>query len=142
VASNIPTAKESTVPTTEAERSTKNGKAHGSAEGLAEGFAESFEGLATIARTQAEESFKQGERAGLVLKDQAIASVKAAEEIGLSVLSAMADITAPLMPKLPSVVPVSNLETLVKAGFDITQQLLSSQRTLVEATTRIVVRQA
>ena len=107
---NIPTAKETTVPTTEAERTTKNGKSHGTAEGLVEGIAESFEGLATIARTQAEDSFKQGEMAGLVLKDESIASIKAAEGIVLSVLSAMADITAPFTPKLPSVVPVSNLE--------------------------------
>jgi hypothetical protein len=130
------------VPTTEAERTIKNGKPHGTAEGLAEGIAESFEGLATIARTQAEDSFKQGEKAGLVLKDQSIVSIKAAEAIGLSVLSAVADIAAPLTPKLPSVVPMSNLETLVKAGFDITQQLLSTERTLAEAATRIVIRQA
>jgi hypothetical protein len=139
--SSIPTAKETTVATTEAERTTKNGKAHGTAEGLVEGIAESFEGLATIARTQAEDSFKQGEMAGLVLKDESIASIKAAEAIGLSLLSTMADITAPLTPKLPSVVPVSNLETLVKAGFDITQQLLNTERTLVEAATRMVIRQ-
>jgi hypothetical protein len=139
--SNIPTAKETTVPTTEAERTTKNGKSHGTAEGFVEGIAESFEGLATIARTQAEDSFKQGEMAGLVLKDESIASIKAAETIGLSVLSAMADITAPFTPKLPSVVPVSNLETLVKAGFDISQQLLSTERALIEAATRMVIRQ-
>jgi hypothetical protein len=138
--SDIPTTKETTVATTEAERTTKNGKAHGTAEGLVEGIAESFEGLATIARTQAEDSFKQGEMAGLVLKDESIASIKAAETIGLSLLSTMADITAPLTPKLPSVVPVSNLETLVKAGFDITQQLLNTERTLVEAATRMVIR--
>ena len=130
------------MPTTEAERTIKNGKAQGTAEGLVEGIAESFEGLATIARTQAEESFKQGEKAGLVLKDQSIASIRAAEAIGLSVLFAMADITAPLTPKLPRVVPVSNLETLVKAGFDITQQLLSTERTLAEAATRMLIRQS
>jgi hypothetical protein len=141
VTSNIPTAKETTVPTTEAERPTKNGRAHGTAEGLAEGIAESFEGLATIARTQAEESFKQGEKAEVLLKDQSIASIMAAEAIGLSMLTAVADITAPLTPKLPSMVPVSNLETLVKAGFDITQQLLSTERTLIEAATRMVIRQ-
>jgi hypothetical protein len=135
--------KETNVPTTtEAERTVKNGRAQGTAEGLAEGIAETFEGLATIALTQAEESFKQGEKAELVLKDQSIVSIKAAETIGLSVLSAVADITAPLTPKLPSVVPMSNLETLVKAGFDITQQLLSTERALAEAATRIVVRQA
>ncbi len=129
------------MPTTEAERTVKNGKSYGTAEGLAEGMAESFEGLATIARTQAEESFKQGEKAGLVLKDQSIVSIKAAEAIGLSLLAAVAEITAPMTPKLPSVVPVSNLETLVKAGFDITQQLLNSERTLAEAATRLVIRQ-
>jgi hypothetical protein len=129
------------VPTTEAERTTENGKVHGTAEGLVEGIAESFEGLATIARRQAEDSFKQGETAGLLLKEESIASIKAAEAIGLSVLSATADITASLTPKLPSVVPVSNLETLVKAGFDITQQLLSTERTLVEAATRIIIRE-
>ncbi len=129
------------MPTTEAERTIKNGKALGTAEGLAESIAESFEGLATIARTQAEESFKQGEKAGLVLVDQSISSIQAAEAIGLSVLSAMADITAPLTPKLPSVVPASNLQTLVKAGFDITEQLLSTERTLAEAATRMVIRQ-
>ena len=107
--SNIPTAKENTVPTTEAERTTKNGKALGTAEGLAESIAESFEEFATIARTEAEQSFKQGERAGLVVKDQSIASIKAAEAIGLSVLSAVADVTAPIMPNLPRIVPVSNL---------------------------------
>ncbi|HEY1652532.1 MAG TPA: hypothetical protein VGG09_11675 [Acidimicrobiales bacterium] len=133
------------MPTTEAERTTKNGRANGSAEGfaegLAEGLAESFEGLATIARTQVEESFKQGEKAELVLKDQSIVSIKAAEAIGLSVLSAVADVTAPLTPKLPTVIPLSNLETLVKAGFDITQQLLSTERTLAETATRMVIRQ-
>jgi hypothetical protein len=127
------------VPTTEAERTIKNGKADGTAEGLAESIAGSFEGLATIARTQAEVSFEQGENAGLVLKDQAIASIKAAEAIGLSVIAAIGDITAPLTPKLPAVVPVSNLETLVQAGFDITQQLLSTERTLAEAATRMVI---
>jgi hypothetical protein len=125
----------------QAERTTKNGKALGTAEGLAESIAESFEEFATIARTEAEQSFKQGERAGLVVKDQSIASIKAAEAIGLSVLSAVADATAPRMPNLPSVVPVSNPETLVKAGFDIGQQLLSAERTLAEAATRIVIRQ-
>jgi hypothetical protein len=139
--SDIQTAKETTVPTTEAERTIKNGRANGSAEGFAEGIAEAFEGLATIARTQAEESFKQGEKAELVLKDQSIVSIKAAEAIGLSLISAVADITAPLIPKLPSVVPMSNLETLVKAGFDITQQLLNTERVLAEAATRMVVRQ-
>ncbi len=129
------------MPTTEAERTIRNGKADGAAEGLAESIAQSFEGLATIARTQAEESFKQGENAGLVLKEQAIASIKAAEAIALSVLSALADITAPLTPKLPSVLPVSNLETLVQAGFDISEQLLSTERTLAEAATRMVIAQ-
>jgi hypothetical protein len=77
-----------------------------------------------------------------VVKDQSIASIRAAESIGLSLLAAVADITAPLTPKLPSVVPVSNLETLVEAGFDITQQLLSAERTLAEAVTRMVIRQS
>jgi hypothetical protein len=130
------------VPTaTEVERSSKNGRTNGTAEGLAEGIAETFEGLANIARTQAEESFKQGEKAELVLKDQSIVSIKAAESIGLSLLSAVSDITAPITPRLPSVVPMGNLETLVKAGFDITQQLLSTERALAEAATRMLVRQ-
>jgi hypothetical protein len=128
------------MPVTEAEKTSKNGKVQGTAEGLAESIAESFEEFATIARTEAEESFKQGERAGLVLKDQSIASIKAAEAIGLSVLAAVADVTAPFMPNLPSVVPVANLETLVKAGFDISQHLLSTERALAEAATRIVIR--
>jgi hypothetical protein len=139
--SNTPTVKESTVPTTEAERTIKNGNAHGTAEGLAESIAESFEGLATIALTQAQESFKQGEKAELVFKDQSIVSIKAAEAIGLSLFSTLADITAPIMPKLPNVVPVSNLETLVQAGFDITQQLLNTERALAEAAARFVTRQ-
>jgi hypothetical protein len=130
------------VPTTEIDRTTKNGRAHGAAEGIAEGIAESFEGLATIARTQAEDSFKQTEKAGLVLRDQTIVSIKAAEAIGLSLLGAVADITAPLAPRLPSVLPTSNLDTLVKAGFDVTQQLLSSERKLAEAAVAIVIRQA
>ena len=138
--SYIPTAKETPVPTTEAERTIKNGKPDGAAEGLAESIAESFEGLATIARSQAEVSFKQGENVERVFKDQSIATTKAAEAIGLSVLSTLADITAPFLPQLPSVMPVSNLETLVDAGFDIAQQLLDSERTLTEAATRIVVR--
>ena len=79
--SDIPTTKETIVATTEAERTIKNGKVDGAAEGLAESIAESFEGLATIARTQAEESFKQGEKAELVLKEQSIISIKAAEAI-------------------------------------------------------------
>jgi hypothetical protein len=144
MASNIQIAKETTMPTTtatEAERTTRNGRTNGTAEGLAESFAETFEGLANLALTQAEESFKQGEKAELVLKDQSIASIKAAESIGLSMLSAVADITAPFTPRLPNVVPMANLETLVKAGFDITQQLLSTERALVEAATRVVARQ-
>jgi hypothetical protein len=127
--------------TTEAERTTKNGRTNGVAEGLAEGIAESFEGLATIALTQAEESFKQGEKVGLVLKDQSISSIKAAEAIGLAALTTFADMTAPLTPKLPRVIPLTNLETFVKAGFDITQQLLTSERKVVETAVGIVLRQ-
>jgi hypothetical protein len=77
----------------------------------------------------------------LVLKEQTLASIKAAEAIGLSVLSAIADITTPITPRLPSIVPGSNLETLVEAGFDITQQLLSTERILAEAATRMVIGQ-
>jgi hypothetical protein len=87
---------------TEGDRTTKNGKAHGAAEGIAEGIAESVEGLAAIARTQAEETFKQGEKAEPVLRDGAIASIRAVEEVGLSLLSTFAEVSAPITPKLPS----------------------------------------
>jgi hypothetical protein len=131
------------MPTTEADRTVKNGngRARGSAEGLAEGLAESFEGLATIARTQAEDSIRQGEMAGTVLKDQVIVSIKAAEAISLSMLSAFSEVTAPLMPKLPRVVPLASLDTVFKAGFEITQQLLDTERKLSEKAVGMVTRQ-
>jgi hypothetical protein len=129
------------VPTaTETDRTTKNGDAHGAAEGIAEGIAESFEGLATIARTQAEESFRQGEKAGLVLRDQTIASLKATEAIGVSWLSALDEMAGPFMPKLPAVMPTRSLDALVKAGFDIAEQVLSTERTLADAAVRLVIR--
>jgi hypothetical protein len=125
------------VPTaTDTDRTTKNGDAHGAAEGIAE----SFEGLATIARTQAEESFRQGEKAGLVLRDQTIASLKATEAIGLSWLSALDEMAGPFTPKLPAAVPTRSLDALVKAGFDIAEQLVSTERTLADAAVRLVVR--
>ena len=128
------------MPTTEVERTPKNGKLAGGAEGVAEGIAGGIEELATIALRQAEESFKQGEKAELVLRDQSIASIKSAESLGLSLISTIADVTAPLTPKLPSIVPAGNLDTLVKVGFDITQQLLSTERRLVEAVVGLATR--
>ena len=59
--------------------------------------------------------------------------------MGLSIHSTIADVTAPLTPKLSSIVP-ENLNTLVKAGFDIPEQLLSTERKLTEAAAAIVVR--
>ena len=127
---------------TETDRTTKNGDGdgHGAAEGIAEGIAESFEGLATIARTQAEESFKQGEKVGLVLRDQTIASIRATEAIGLSWLAALDEMAGPFLPKLPAVVPTRSLDTLVRAGFDVAGQLVGTERTLAEAAVGIVVR--
>lgn len=137
------TTKEFTVPTmTEADRTTKNGNARGAAEGIAEGIAGSFEGLAAIARTQAEETFKQGEKAERVLRDQAVASIRAVEDLGLSVLSTIGEVAAPLLPKLPGIVPAGNLDLLVKSGFDIAEQMLSTERKLTEAAVAIVVGQA
>jgi len=127
---------------TEADRTTKNGNARGAAEGIAEGIAGSVEGLAAIARTQAVETFKQGERAERVLRDQSVASMKAVEELGLSVLSTIGEVAAPLMPKLPGIVPAENLSLLVKSGFDIAAQILSTERRLSEAAVAIVIRQA
>jgi len=98
-------------------------------------------GLATIARTQAEESFKQGVKVELVLRDQAIVSIRAAEDIGLAWLSTVADVTVPLTPKLPGIAPVANLDTMVKAGFDVAGQLLSTERKLAEAAVAVVMRQ-
>jgi hypothetical protein len=138
----MPTTKESDVTTTEAERPTRNGKTNGVAEGFAEGIAGSVEGLTTIARDQAQESFKQGEKIGLVLRDQAILSIRSAEDVGLSLLSTLAEITGPFSPKLPSIVPTASLNTLVKAGFDVTQQLLTTERRLAEATVALVTRAA
>jgi hypothetical protein len=138
----MPTTKESTVTTTEAERPSRNGKRHGVAEGFAEGLSGSLEGLTLMARDQAEESFRRGEKAGEVLRDQAIVSIKAVEDIGLDLLSSWGEITAALGPKLPSIFPVGSLDTLVKAGFDITQQLLTAERKLAEATLAVVARQA
>jgi len=100
------------------------------------------EGLAAIAWTQAEETFKQGEKAERVLRDQAVASIRAVEELGLSVLSTIGEVTAPLMPKLPGIVPAENLDLLVKSGFDIAEQMLSTERKLTEAAVAIVVGQA
>jgi hypothetical protein len=130
------------VTTTEAERPTRNGKQHGVAEGIAEGLSESLEGLTHIARDQAEESFKRGDKVSEVLRDQAIVSIKAVEDIGLDLLSTWAEFAATFTPKLPSIVPVGNLDTLVKAGFDVTQQILAAERKLAEATVAAVSRQA
>ena len=138
----MPTTKETSVTTTEPERPTKNGRSNGVAEGFAEGMVGSVEGITTIARDQAEGAFKQGEKVGLVLRDQSIVSIKAAEDIGLSLLSAFAEISAPLTPKVPSIVPMGNFDTLVKAGFDITQQLLTTERKLAETTVAILIRRA
>ena len=126
--------------TTEVERTPKNGKLTGGAEGVAEGIAGGIEELATIALRQAEESFKQGEKAELVLRDQSIASIKSAESLGISLISTIADVTAPFTPKLPSIVPAGNFDTMVKVGFDITQQLLSSERRLMEAVVGLATR--
>jgi hypothetical protein len=128
------------MPTTEIDRTAKNGKG-GAAEGLAEGIAEGFEDLATMALQQAEESFKQGEKVGMVLRDQSIASIKSAEALGLSLMSAFADVTAPLTPKFPRVVPLGNVDAFLKAGFDVTQQLLSTERKLAETAVGLVTRQ-
>jgi hypothetical protein len=140
--STVPTTKESIVPTTEVERITKNGKLAGGAEGVAEGIAGGIEGLTSIALHQAEESFKQGEKAELVLRDQSLASIKSAESLGLSLISTISDVTAPFTPNFPSIVPAGNLDTLVKIGFDITQQLLSSERRLAEAVVGLATRRA
>jgi hypothetical protein len=138
----MPTTKESNVTTTEAERPTRNGKRHGVVEGFAEGLTGSVEGLTFMARDQAAETFTRGEKASEVLRDQAIVSIKAVEDIGLDLLSSWTEITAALAPKIPSIVPVGNLDTLVKAGFDITEQLLATERKLVEAAVGLVRRQA
>ena len=126
---------------TEADRTTKNGNARGAAEGIAEGIAGGVEGLVAIARTQAEETFKQGEKAERVLRDQAVASILAVEELGLSVLSTIGEVAGPLMPKLPGIVPTGNLNVMVKSGFDLAEQMLSTERKLTEAAVAIVIRQ-
>ncbi|HLM96305.1 MAG TPA: hypothetical protein VK283_08315 [Acidimicrobiales bacterium] len=46
------------------------------------------------------------------------------------------------MPKLPGIVPVENLDLLVKSGFDIAEQMLSTERKLTEAAVAIVIGQA
>jgi hypothetical protein len=138
----MPTTKEPTVTSTEAERPTRNGTHKGAAEGFAEGLTDSLEGLTHLARDQAEESFRRGEKVSEVLRDQAVVSIKAVQDIGLDLLSSWSEITAAFAPKLPSIVPVGNLDTLVKAGFDVTQQLLAAERKLAEATVAAVTRQA
>jgi hypothetical protein len=125
--------------TTEAEKPTNNGKSNGVAEGFAEGIAGSVEGLTAFARDQAQGTFDQGTKMGMVLRDQSILSIKAVEDIGLSLLATLSEITAPFTPKWPSMVPVGNLDLLVKAGFDISLQVLKTERKLAESAVAMVV---
>ena len=46
------------------------------------------------------------------------------------------------MPKLPGIMPTGNLNLLVKSGFDIAEQMLSTERKLKEAAVAVVIRQA
>jgi hypothetical protein len=124
--------KECTVTKTESESVPKNGKGSVGPEGIVQGLVEGVGGLTTIARDQANESFRQGERAAMVLRDQSLVSIRAAEAIGLAVLHTLADIVLPLSPRLPVVAPAGRLETVVKAGFDVAQQLLATERKLAE----------
>jgi hypothetical protein len=50
------------------------------------------------------------------------------------------EMAGPNTAKLPAVVPTRSLDALVKAGFDIAQQLLSTERTLAEAAAGLVLR--
>ena len=86
-------------------------------------------------------SFRQGEQAIVLLKEQSITSIKQAEALGLEIMTTLADVVAPMTPRLPSLVPAGGLDTVVKAGFDVTQQLLATQRKLAEHAVELVIRQ-
>jgi hypothetical protein len=122
----------------ESEPVTKNGKDAVPPEGIALAIVDGLEGLSTIARDQTAESFKQGEKVVGVLRDQSILTIRAAEALGVSALSAFGEVAMPMVPRLPLLSPVSNIDAVVKAGFDVAQQLLASQRKLTESAVGLV----
>ena len=122
----------------ELETRTANGKDIVPPEGLAMGIVDGLEGLSAIAREQTAESFRQGEKVANVVRDQSIVAIRAVESLGVAALSALRSATTPVVPRLPSVTPVDGLDTVVKASFDVGQQLLASQRRIAESAVSLV----
>lgn len=123
---------------TESDTITSNGKDAVPPEGLAMGIVDGLEGLSTIARDQTAESFRQGEKVANVVREQSIATIRAVEALSVATLSALRNVTAPVVPRLPSLTPVDGLDTVVKASFDVGQQLLASQRRIAESAVSLV----
>ncbi len=123
---------------TESDTVTGNGKDTVPPEGLAMGIVDGLEGLTTIAREQTAESFRQGEKVTNVVRDQSILAIRAVEALGVAVLSALQSATTPMLPRLPSLTPVDGLDTVVKASFDVGQQLLASERRIAESAVSLV----
>jgi hypothetical protein len=137
----MPTTKEEAVPTqTSTTTKNGNGKHDDGADALAEALFESVEGLTDLAREQTEDSLARGERAIGLLRDETVRSVKGAESLGVSFLTRLASATEPFTPLLPRLSPVQTLDTAVRAGFDVAQQLVATQRHLAEATLETVGR--
>jgi hypothetical protein len=130
--------KESTMVKTESDTSTGNGKGMVPPEGIAMGIVDGLEGLSTIAREQTAQSFRQGERVANVVRDQSIVMIRAVETLGVAALTALRSAATPLVPRLPSLTPVDGLDTVVKAGFDVGQQVLTSQRKVAESAVSLV----
>jgi len=123
---------------TESDTSTGNGKGMVPPEGIAMGIVDGLEGLSTIAREQTAQSFRQGERVANVVRDQSIVMIRAVETLGVAALTALRSAATPLVPRLPSLTPVDGLDTVVKAGFDVGQQVLTSQRKVAESAVSLV----
>ena len=73
-----------------------------------------------------------------MVRDQSILAIRAVEALGVAVLSALQSVTTPMLPRLPSLTPVDGLDTVVKASFDVGQQLLASERRIAESAVSLV----
>ena len=97
-----------------------------------------LEGLSTIARDQTAASFRQSEKVANVVRDQSIVTIRAVEALSVAAISALRSATTPIVPRLPALTPVEGLDTMVKASFDVGQQLLASQRRFAESAVSLI----
>lgn len=134
--------KESSGSTPEVDRKPKKPASNGSSAGFAEGIAEGLGELTTIAREQTTTSVQQGEQAVSLLRDQTLASIRQAQVLGMELLDTLANLTAPFLPKLPSVVPVASLEILTMSGFEVGQQVLAAQKALADRAIELLMLQS